>query len=75
MYPNRHPELIIGYDPDGSVTEAVCSLCGDNMPKADPPFMDTRDAISAFSIEFVRHVHAKHPGFTPNLTVAGTAIE
>jgi hypothetical protein len=66
MNSDRQPELIIGYELDGSITEGVCSLCGERMLDPDPPCSDTRDAISAFSIAFGYHIRLKHREFVPN---------
>jgi hypothetical protein len=66
MNSDRQPELVIGYDPHGAISEAVCSLCGERMLNPDPPCADTRDAIAAFSIAFGYHIRLKHPEFVPN---------
>jgi len=66
MNSDRQPELMIGYDPRGAISEGVCSLCGERMLNPDPPYSDARDAISAFSIAFGYHIRLKHPAFVPN---------
>jgi hypothetical protein len=66
MNSDRQPELMMGYGPDGTISEAVCSGCGERMLDPDPPLLDTRDAISAFSIAFGYHIRLKHPEFVPN---------
>jgi hypothetical protein len=66
MNSDRQPELMIGYHPDGTISEAVCSRCGERMLDPDPPFLDTREAISAFSVAFGYHIRLRHPEFVPN---------
>jgi hypothetical protein len=66
MNSDTQPELMVGYDPDGTISGAVCSLCGERMLDPDPPFRNTRDAISAFSIAFGYHIRLKHAEFIPN---------
>jgi hypothetical protein len=61
-----YPELILGYEPDGKISRGVCSLCGEDLPEPDPPFIDIRDEVSAFSEGFRQHVRTKHRAFIPN---------
>jgi hypothetical protein len=62
----QFPELIIGYGDDSEPVEAACSLCGNRMPKPDPPLPDFKDTLAALSIEFRSHVREKHPKFAAN---------
>lgn len=62
----KNPELIIGHEPDGTPSKAVCSSCGERMPEPNPPFPKPEDTIAAFSVEFRLHVRAKHPAFIPS---------
>jgi hypothetical protein len=55
------PELIIGSDADGVLSEAVCSLCGEKMPHTPPPLLNSKRTIATFNLEFQSHLQAKHP--------------
>jgi hypothetical protein len=63
---SRYPELILGHEPDGEISRGVCSLCGEDLPEPNPPFIDIRDAIAAYSLEFRQHVQTRHREFIPN---------
>lgn len=63
---SRYPELIIGHEPDGKVSAAACIACGEMIAEIQPPYLEPKDAIVAFSALFQVHVQRKHPEFIPN---------
>jgi hypothetical protein len=63
---SRYPELIIGHEPDGEVSAAACIACGEMIAEIQPPYLEPKDAIVAFSALFQLHVKKKHPQFVPN---------
>jgi hypothetical protein len=66
MLSDRHPELIIGHEPDGTPSAAVCSLCGEWMAENAAAGLSSRDTIVFFTAKFKVHVTHRHPQFVPN---------
>ena len=56
----KQPEPIIGYEPDGTPTEAVCSVCGEWMPEENSKCSNPYDTMTAFSGQFKIHVRSAH---------------
>jgi len=54
------PELVIGYDEECRPVQAVCSACGEEMPKGEPRVTTTKEMITWFSSQFYFHVRRKH---------------
>jgi len=58
--------LIIGHEPDGTPTAAVCSLCGEWMAENASAGLSSRDTIVFFTAQFKVHAKENHPQFLPN---------
>lgn len=53
-------ELLIGYDDDSFPSMAVCSACGEPMPKCDPPRPDPHGNLEWFEAQFDIHILIWH---------------
>ena len=55
------PELIIGYDPDGTPSIAICSACGKPIHEGIGKLTHWEDIITTFASQFQAHLKKKHP--------------
>jgi hypothetical protein len=53
-------ELTIIYDENIRPVAAVCSACGEEMPKPAPTLQDSADIVKFFSRMFLEHNRVKH---------------
>lgn len=56
----KAPELVIGYDEEYHPVSAVCSACGEEMPKGKPREATSGEMVEWFSAQFHFHVRRKH---------------
>jgi hypothetical protein len=63
-------ELVIEYDAKSHPFTAKCTLCGEEMPKADPRVTKASEMILWFARQFTLHKHEKHPPEGANKTAA-----
>jgi hypothetical protein len=53
-------ELVIEYDANSFPIAGKCTICGEEMPKRDPPITSASESILWFARQFTLHKHEKH---------------
>ena len=54
-------ELVIEYDANAFPVTGKCTICGEEMPKAETGITSASEIILMFARQFVLHKRLKHP--------------
>jgi hypothetical protein len=57
---------MIGYEGNGKLVSAVCTLCGEFMPDEGPGEPSSKETIARFAEDFKIHICMKHGRYPVN---------